>query len=117
RDPRTLDEMTYAIIYPVATMAARGRIGVDELRPDVLEDPEIRRVAALTDLVETDHYTKISIEKRWADVVLTTTDGRVLQSGPRTPKGDPDDPLPDAEISEKFTPSLIQFWVAKTRWR
>ncbi len=42
-------------------MAARGRIGVDELRPDVLEDPEIRRVAALTDLVETDHYTKISI--------------------------------------------------------
>ncbi len=102
RDPRTLDEMTYAIIYPVATMAARGRIGVDELRPDVLEDPEIRRVAALTDLVETDHYTKISIGKRWADVVLTTTDGRVLQSGPRTPKGDPDDPLSDAEVSEKI---------------
>nr|MBA3519079.1 MmgE/PrpD family protein [Hyphomicrobiales bacterium] len=102
RDPRTLDEMTYAIIYPVATMAARGRIGVDELRPDVLEDPEIRRVAALTDLVETDHYTKISIDKRWADVVLTTTDGRVLQSRPRTPKGDPDDPLSDAEVSEKF---------------
>jgi len=102
RDPRTLDEMTYAIIFPVATMAARGRIGVDELRPDVLEDPEIRRVAALTDLVETDHYTKISIDKRWADVVLTTTDGRVLQSRPRTPKGDPDDPLSDAEVSEKF---------------
>ncbi|MEJ7668108.1 MAG: MmgE/PrpD family protein [Casimicrobiaceae bacterium] len=102
RDPRTLDEMTYAIIYPVATMAARGRIGVDELRPDVLLDPEIRRVAALTDLVESDHYTKISIDKRWADVVLTTTDGRVLQSSPKTPKGDPDDPLSDAEISQKF---------------
>ncbi len=35
-------------------------------------------------------------------MVLTTTDGRVLQSGPRTPKGDPDDPLSDAEVSEKF---------------
>jgi 2-methylcitrate dehydratase PrpD len=102
RDPKTLDEMAYAIIYPVATMAARGQIGVDELRADVLDDPEIRRVAALTDLAETDHYTKISIDKRWADVVLTTTDGRVLQSKPKTPKGDPEDPLSDAEISEKF---------------
>jgi len=102
RDPKSLDEMTYAIIYPVAMMAARGQIGVEELRPDVLDDPEIRRIAALTALVETEHYTKISIDKRWADVVLTTTDGRVLQSQPKTPKGDPDDPLSDAEISEKF---------------
>lgn len=102
RDPRTLDEMTYAIIYPVATMAARGQIGVDELRPDVLLDPEIRRIAAFTELVETAHYTKISIDKRWADVVLTTTNGRVLQSSPKTAKGDPDDPLSDAEISQKF---------------
>jgi 2-methylcitrate dehydratase PrpD len=94
--------MTYAIIYPVAMMAVRGKIGVDELRPDVLDDPEIRRIAALTDLVETEHYTRNSIDKRWADVVLTTTDGRVLQSRPKTPKGDPDDPLSDAEISEKF---------------
>lgn len=101
-DPQTLDELTYAIIYPVAMMATRGRIGVEELRPDVLHDPEIRRIAALTSLVETDHYTKISIDKRWADVVLTTTDGRVFQSSPKTPRGDPDDPLSDAEISEKF---------------
>lgn len=102
RDPKSLDEMTYAIIYPVAMVAVRGKIGIAELRPDVLHDPEIRRIAALTDLVETEHYTKNSIDKRWADVVLTTTDGRVLQSQPKTPKGDPDDPLSDVEIAEKF---------------
>lgn len=101
-DPRNLDELTYAIIYPTAIMAVRGRIGLDELRPDVLEDVEIRRVAQATELVETDHYTAISVAKRWADVVLTTVAGRVLQSPPRAPRGDPDDPLTDAEIAAKF---------------
>lgn len=102
RSPKTLDEMTYAIIFPVAAMAARGRFGLDELTPEALTDPEIRRIAAVTDLVESDHYTRISVEKRWADVTLTTTDGRVLQSPPKTPRGNPDDPLTDLEISDKF---------------
>ena len=53
RAPNNLDELTYAIIYPVATMAARGRIGMDELDRGALDDPEIRRIAAVTDLVET----------------------------------------------------------------
>ena len=102
RAPNNLDELTYAIIYPVATMAARGRIGMDELGQGALEDPEIRRIAAVTDLVETEHYTQISVQKRWADVILTTADGRVLKSEPKTSRGDPDDPLSDAEISQKF---------------
>ena len=101
-DPRTLDELTYSIIFPVATMAARGCIGVVELAPAVFEDPEIRRLAAVTTLEDNEHYTKISIAKRWADVVVTTTDGRRLRSAPKTPRGDPDDPLSDAEISIKF---------------
>ena len=102
RSPKTLDEMTYAIIFPVAAMAARGRFGLGELTPEALADPEIRRIAAATDLVESEHYTRISIEKRWADVTLTTTDGRVLQSAPKTPRGNPDDPLTDQEIADKF---------------
>ena len=101
-NPRSLDELTYSIIFPVATMAVRGHIGVAELAPEVLTDPEIRRIAALTELEDNDHYTKISIAKRWADVVVVTTDGRVLQSEPKTPRGDPDDPLSDQEISDKY---------------
>ena len=101
-NPRNLDELTYAIIYPTAIMAVRGRIGIEELRPDVLSDAEIRRVADATELVETEHYTAISIAKRWADVVVVTRDGRTLRSPPKAPRGDPDDPLTDDEISRKF---------------
>jgi 2-methylcitrate dehydratase PrpD len=102
RDPKNLDELSYSIIYPVATMAARGRIGIDELTQAALCDPAIRRIAAVTELVETEQYTRMSVEKRWADVILTATDGRVFQTQPKTPRGDPDDPLSDDEISMKF---------------
>ena len=44
----------------------------------------------------------ISTRQRWADVTLTLRDGRVLESGPRTPRGDPEMPLSDQEIATKF---------------
>jgi 2-methylcitrate dehydratase PrpD len=102
RSPSSLDEMTYSIIFPVATMVARGKLGIEELAPATLQDPEIKRIAEATELVENEHYTRISVGKRWADVVITTTDGRTLESAPKTPKGDADDPLSDAEIHEKY---------------
>lgn len=101
-DPKNLDELNYALIYPAAIMAVRGAMGRDELSDEVLSDPCIRRVAQVTELVESRHYTKISTDRRWADVTLYLTDGRILESGPRAPRGDPDDPLSDTEISEKF---------------
>ena len=102
RDPKTADEVIYGIAYPTAIMIVRGRIGLEELSADVLNDPEIKRISLATELVETDHYTRISTRQRWADVALFLKDGRFVQSEPRTPKGDPEDPLSDKEIRAKF---------------
>ncbi|MEH6646222.1 MmgE/PrpD family protein [Sulfitobacter sp.] len=100
--PKTLDEFSYSIAFPVACMIVRGQIGVDELSPDTLNDPDILRVSTATNLIDDDHYTKISVGKRWAEVTLRTTDGREFTSEPRSPRGDTDQPLSDAEISDKF---------------
>jgi 2-methylcitrate dehydratase PrpD len=100
--PTTLDEFSYGIAFPVATMIVRGQIGVPELAPETLTDPEIIRISENTHLIDDPHFTKISQGKRWAQVTLHTKDGRSFQDAPRTPKGDSDLPLTDAEISEKF---------------
>ncbi len=103
QSPQTVDELTYAIAFPTATMIVRGKIGIPELAPSVLDDPEIKRISLATELVETEHYNQISTRERWADVTLYLKDGRELQSPPRKPKGDQfDDPLSNEEISEKF---------------
>jgi len=100
--PQSIDELTYALAYPFAIMAARGKIGIEELQPSILDDPEIQRISRATEIKESSHYTKISTRKRWADVTLYLTDGTELQSKPYTPRGDPDNPLSDEEISAKF---------------
>jgi 2-methylcitrate dehydratase PrpD len=100
--PATPDEFAYAIAFPVAAMIVRGQVGVPELAEATLHDPEILRISRATVLVDDPHLTAISVGKRWAQVAITLTDGRVVTSEPRTPRGDTDLPLSDSEISDKF---------------
>jgi 2-methylcitrate dehydratase PrpD len=101
-EPKTLDELAYSLAFPFAIMIVRGRIGPDELTEATLNDPEILRISRGTAIVESEHYTRISTDKRWADITLYLEDGRELQSAPRTPRGDPDNPLSTREVSDKF---------------
>jgi 2-methylcitrate dehydratase PrpD len=101
-EPKSLDELTYALAFPMAIMIVKRQIGAEELVEEVLHDPEILRISRATEIVDSDHYTKISTRQRWADVTLYLEDGREIQSEPNTPRGDPEDPLSDQEISAKF---------------
>jgi len=100
--PETLDELSYAIAFPVAIMIVRGRMGVEELTPETLKDPDILRISRATELIDDAELTAKSTDKRWAQVSLVTTDGRQFDDAPRTPRGDRDAPLSNAEISTKF---------------
>lgn len=100
--PQSLCEFSYSIAFPVACMIVRGQIGVAELLPETLNDPEILRVSQAVELIDDDHYTKISVGKRWAEVTIRTLDGRAFTSPPRSPRGDRDQPLSDVQISDKF---------------
>jgi len=101
-EPKTLDEFSYGIAFPVATMIVRDQIGVDELRPETLNDPDILRISRATKLIDDPELTARSVTKRWASVALITTDNQRFEAAPRTPRGDNDLPLSTEEISQKF---------------
>ena len=101
-EPKTLDEFSYSIAFPVATIIVRGQLGPEELKPETLRDPDILRLSRATELIDDDEMTARSVEKRWAQVTLVLNDGRRIEGEPATPRGDVDMPLSDAEISEKF---------------
>ena len=100
--PQSLDEFTYAIAFPVATMIVRGDIGPRELSPETLQDPDILRISRATVLIDDAELTARSQQKRWAAVSLIGIDGRRFDAPARTPRGDADMPLSDVEISRKF---------------
>ncbi len=101
-EPATLDEFTYGISFPVATMIVRGKMGVEELSRDTLTDPDILRISRATELIDDPYLTEISVGKRWAAVTIVMTDGQEYSEEPRTPQGDSDAPLSDQTIRKKF---------------
>ena len=101
-EPKSLDDFTYAIAFPVAAMIVRGQVGIEELTPKTLKDPDILRISRATRLIDDPHLTEISTGKRWAEVTLIDMNGREYHDAPRTPRGDNDIPMSDAEISTKF---------------
>ncbi|WP_298836299.1 MmgE/PrpD family protein [uncultured Roseobacter sp.] len=100
--PATPDEFAYSIAFPVAAMIVRGQIGLPELTRETLADPEILRISNATQLIDDEHFTRISVGKRWAQVTFELTNGDRVSAEPCTPRGDTDQPLSDADISEKF---------------
>jgi 2-methylcitrate dehydratase PrpD len=102
RRPADTDRAQYSTPWAVAAAVARGRLTADEVMGDALADPEIRRLSDGAQLTISEEFAARFPAERWAEVRLTLVDGRVLVSEPATARGNPDAPLPDHELREKF---------------
>ena len=102
RRPATTEEAQYALPFPVAAALSRGVVGPAEIDGDALRDPSI---GSLADRVEMREDARLSARfplERVAKVTLHLSDGRVLRSGPTKAAGDPEAPLPEVRLREKF---------------
>jgi 2-methylcitrate dehydratase PrpD len=102
RDPETTEEAQYSIGFPVAALLVRGRLGAQEIMTSGLADPEIRAMAARIRLVEDAAFSARFPAERMAVVTFTLDDGTVLTSPPTPARGDPEAPLSDDEVRQKF---------------
>ena len=98
----TEQEARFSAQYCLAALLKLGAVRSEAFAPEHLADPALHarmrsiQVSLAPDLA--DAYPG----KRAARLELTLKDGRVLQRYQPTRKGDPDDPLSDAELSAKF---------------
>ncbi len=102
RRPDTTEQAQYSLPFPVAAAVCHGRLGVTELVGTALQDPEVLRLSASMQMIEDSEHNKAFPANRFARVSVHTTDGQVLRSENHEPRGDPEDPLSDAEIRSKF---------------
>jgi 2-methylcitrate dehydratase PrpD len=100
RHPETTEEAQYSLPYPLAAALVRGVVGAAELRS--FSDPEVRRLADAVTLEVADAFEAHFPAERWARVRFRLLDGTELVSTPATARGDANDPLPDAELRDKF---------------
>lgn len=102
RNPETVVDAQFSMPYGAAVALLFGRASVAEYRPELLTEPEVRRVMAKVRCVRDPELDAVYPERWPAAVEVHTTDGRRYAVRVDYPKGDPENPLSAAELERKF---------------
>ncbi len=102
RAPASTDEAQYSLPFPVAAALIRGQVGAGEVTGAALTDPAILKLASEIVMHEDAGYNARFPTERWAHVAFILQDGSHLTSAPAIARGNPENPLSDAELQEKY---------------
>lgn len=102
-DPRTKETADHSLPYVVAAAIADRQVTPLQFTPAKINDGNIRAQLNKIIVVADAEIEKVFPALQRVVVKITTTDGREFEKQLDFPKGDPRNPLSDAEIEEKFT--------------
>ena len=100
--PQTAAEARFSLPFVVATALLHGSVRLAAFAPDRLEDITTRELMARVRVTVDPELDAAFPGQRAARVCFRTRDGRVETLLQPTRKGDPDAPLTDAELDDKF---------------
>lgn len=101
--PETAAEARFSLKYTVATALTHGSVRLAAFEPGRLADPVTRQLMDRIDLDVDPGIDAGFPGARAARIEMTTKDGRRGQHLQPTRKGDPDQPLSDTELQDKYT--------------
>ncbi|MDB5414429.1 MAG: MmgE/PrpD family protein [Rubritepida sp.] len=98
----TEQEARFSVQFTVASIMLYGGVRLDAFAPERLVDPAIRAIMPRITVSEDAECEAAFPGARSAKVTIKLRDGRELYRHQPTRKGDPDAPLSDQELDEKF---------------
>jgi 2-methylcitrate dehydratase PrpD len=113
-NPHTAFEAKFSLPYTVATGICTGSVREKAFTDDALKNSEVRRLLGVTTVKGDAKMDAVYPLHRMARVTVTEKNGTVHVEERSTRKGDPDDPLSVAEISDKFN-ELVEPRLGKER--
>lgn len=99
---KTEQEARFSAQYCVAALLKLGGVRLAAFAPENLADPGLHAMMARITVSLSPALAADYPARRAADVTIRLTDGRELHRFQPTRKGDPDAPLSDRELSDKF---------------
>ncbi len=101
-DPRTKETADHSLPYVIAAAIADRQVTPAQFEPDKIMDPRIRAQLEKVEVVADPEIEAVFPKLQRVIVTIHTRDGDQLKEQLDYPKGDPRNPLTDAEIEEKF---------------
>ncbi len=92
----------FSIQYTVAHAMVHGSVRLNAFLPDRMNDPDVRALMKKIEAVSDPELSKGYPGQRAAQVEIETNDGRKFSHFQPYRKGDPEMPLTDAEVDDKF---------------
>jgi 2-methylcitrate dehydratase PrpD len=101
-DPHTAFEAQFSLPYCVGVALATGSARLEAFTDERIQDAVVRSLMMRTELSVDSRAESVYPGQRAATVTIGTSDGRRLTAHAPTRKGDPDNPMTDNELSDKF---------------
>jgi 2-methylcitrate dehydratase PrpD len=92
----------FSIQYTVAHALVHGSVRLNAFLPDRMHDPQVRALMTKFEVIADPELSKGYPTQRAANVEIELIDGRKLSHFQPYRKGDPEMPLTDEELDEKF---------------
>lgn len=102
-DPRSKETADHSLPYVIAAAVAERQVTPLQFTKEKIMDPVIRAQLNKVEVVADPEIEKVFPELQRVKVFIGTTDGREFSKQVDYPKGDPRNPLTDAEVEDKFT--------------
>jgi 2-methylcitrate dehydratase len=101
-DPRSKETADHSLPYVIAAAVAERQVTPLQFTDAKIMDPTIRAQLSKVKVIADPEIEAVFPELQRVRVVITTADGRELEKQLDYPKGDPRNPLTNAEIADKF---------------
>ena len=114
KTPDSVPAAKYSAPYTIALALSLGQNRREQYTLDLIRDAALLNLAARVEVVA-DAELEALYDEKWPSIVeITTKDGRLLSARRDLPKGEPEFPISDLELKEKFL-SLATDCVAPER--
>jgi 2-methylcitrate dehydratase len=101
-DPRSKETADHSLPYVIAAALVDRQVTPAQFTPEKIMDPQIRAQLRKVEVVGDPEIEKVFPALQRVIVTIRTTSGQEFTKQLDYPKGDPRNPLSDAEIEEKF---------------
>jgi 2-methylcitrate dehydratase len=101
-DPRSKETADHSLPYVIAAAVAERQVTPLQFTDEKIMDPTIRAQLNKVEVVADPEIEAAFPELQKVIVKITTTDGKEFTKQVDYPKGDPRNPLTDAEVEEKY---------------
>ncbi|MFW5793540.1 MAG: MmgE/PrpD family protein [Bacteroidota bacterium] len=91
-----------SIPFSVAVALVLGKAGINEFSNESIQNKNIVSLTKNVKVIADEKYTEIFPGKCCAKVIITTNDNKSYTDQVEYPKGEPENPLTDIELEEKF---------------